>query len=98
VSINLYKHLRRKKQLAAVDHLMSVAAVLHPLSALPQIIKIYSSQDVIGISLWTWLGFMLLGLIFLTYGIAHKIKPFILTQLLWFIVDFLVVIGVLIYS
>lgn len=77
---------------------MSVAAVIHPLTALPQIYKIYSTQNASGVSLWTWVGFMLLGLIFLAYGIVHKIKPFIVTQVLWFIVDFAVVIGVLLYS
>ncbi len=77
---------------------MSVAAVLHPLSGTPQVYQIYATQDVSGISLLTWFGFMALGLIFLAYGIVHKIKPFIVTQLLWFIVDFLVVIGVMIYQ
>lgn len=76
---------------------MSIAAVIHPLSAVPQVYSIYSTQDVSGISLLTWLGFMLLGLIFLSYGILHKIRPLIVTQVLWFIVDFLVVIGVIIY-
>lgn len=77
---------------------MIVAAVLHPLTAIPQVYSIYSTHDVSGISLLTWLGFMLLGLVFLAYGILHKIKPFIVTQVLWFIVDFLIVIGVLLYS
>ena len=77
---------------------MSAAAVIHPLSAVPQVYKIYSTHNVSGVSLWTWLGFMVLGLVFLTYGVAHKIKPFIVTQVLWFIVDLLVVIGVFIYQ
>ncbi len=76
---------------------MSVAAVIHPLTAVPQVYKIYSTHDVAGVSLWTWFGFMTLGLIFLAYGLAHKIRPFIVTQILWFIVDFLVVAGVLMY-
>lgn len=77
---------------------MSGAAVVHPLTALPQVYMIYTTHDVGGISLWTWFGFMVLGLIFLAYGILHKIKPFIITQLLWFIIDFMVVIGTLLYG
>ena len=76
---------------------MGVAAIIHPLTATPQVYKIYSTNDVAGVSLLTWLGFMILGLIFLAYGIVHRIKPFIVTQVLWFIVDALVVVGVIIY-
>lgn len=76
---------------------MAAAAIIHPLTALPQVFVIYSTQNVAGVSLWTWFGFMVLGLIFLLYGIVHRIKPFIMTQVLWFIIDFAIVIGVLIY-
>lgn len=97
MSLLLFKHVSRKQEITIIDKLMSVAAVVHPLTALPQVYAIYSTRNVSGISLWTWTGFMTLGLIFLAYGVAHKIKPFIITQVLWFIVDFLVVIGVLTY-
>ena len=76
---------------------MTGAAVIHPLTATPQVYAIYATQDVSGVSLWTWLGFMLLGLVFLAYGIAHRLAPFILTQILWFIIDFLIVAGILLY-
>lgn len=81
-----------------IDLLMTLASVIHPLTAIPQVYSIYATHDVSGVSLWTWLGFMVLGLVFLTYSIVHKIKPLILNQILWFIVDFLVVAGVIIYS
>lgn len=76
---------------------MDVAAIIHPLTAAPQVYKIYTSHNVQGVSIWTWLGFMLLGIIFLAYGLLHRIRPLIITQILWFIMDFLIVIGVLIY-
>ncbi len=98
MSFHLQKYLRKKRQITAVDRMMAVAAIIHPLTALPQVYKIYSTHNVTGISLWTWLGFMVLGTIFLLYGIVHKIKPFIMTQLLWFVIDFMIVIGVIIYN
>ena len=94
----LQKYLSKKKQTALTDRLMSVAAVIHPLTATPQVYAIYTTHDVSGVSLWTWFGFMVIGLIFLLYGILHKIKPFIVTQILWFVVDFLIVLGVILYS
>lgn len=93
----LHKHISKKRQVTYVDRLMNAAAIIHPLTAIPQVYSIYSSHNVSGVSLWSWLGFMTLGLIFLAYGIVHRIRPFIVTQLLWFIVDFLVVIGIIIY-
>jgi len=75
-----------------------VAAILHPLSALPQVYIIYSTRDATGVSLLTWLFFMTIGLVFLVYGIAHRLKPFIFNQVLWFIVDFMVVAGVVMYG
>jgi uncharacterized protein with PQ loop repeat len=94
---HLYKHLNKKQQISIVDHLMSGAAVVHPLTALPQVYTIYATQNVEGVSLLTWFGFMTLGLVFLAYGIVHKMKPFIVTQILWFAIDLLIVVGVLLY-
>lgn len=88
----------QKKRMALVDKLMMVAATAHPLTALPQVVQIYSTQDVAGVALWTWLGFMMIGSLYLYYGILHKLKPIILNQILWFIVDILVVAGVLIFG
>jgi len=97
MSLDLHKHLSGKQKTTVIDNLMTVAAVVHPLTAVPQVVKIYTSHDVSGVSIWTWLGFMALGLVFLAYGLAHQLKPFILTQILWFIVDTLVVVGILLY-
>lgn len=77
---------------------MNIAAVIHPLSALPQVYTIYVSQNVAGVSLWTWIGFMFIGFIFLAYGLVHRLKPIIVTQIIWFIVDAMVIIGVLLYQ
>lgn len=91
------KNKYSKKTIALIDSLMGVVAVIHPLTATPQVYEIYSTQNVTGVSLLTWFGFMLLGFVFLAYGIVHNLKPIILTQTLWFAVDFAIVIGVLLY-
>lgn len=95
---NNLKTLRTKKTVKVVDSLMSVAAVIHPLTATPQVYAIYTSHNASGVSLWTWLGFMLLGLVFLAYGVVHNLKPILVTQTLWFIVDILIVVGILLYG
>lgn len=94
----LFKHLTRKQEIAALDRIMMVAAFVHPLTASPQVYQIYATQDAEGVSLMTWLGFMVLGMVFLTYALVHKIKPMIVTQILWYVVDTLIVVGVVLYG
>ncbi len=94
-----HQHLRfSKRSRAIIDKLMVVAAVLHPLMTLPQVIKIYSTQSAKDLSLLTWVMYFMLGLIFLLYALAHKIKPLIVTQVLWGLMDGAIFIGILLYG
>ena len=95
---HLFKYLRQKKNRTNVDHLMLVASILSPLSAVPQIIQMYSTKDVEGLSLLSWLGWGLIGLVFLAYGIGHRLKSYILMQVLWTAVTVLMIVGIIIYS
>jgi uncharacterized protein with PQ loop repeat len=90
-------HKTLAKEAAVIDRLVNIAAVVHPLMAMPQVYDIYTSHDVEGVSLATWTGFMVVGFVFLAYGIAHRLRPIILTQILWFVVDLLVISGILYY-
>lgn len=81
-----------------IDRAMMAASIIHPLTTIPQVYEIYHSQSAIGVSLFTWLGFMAIGCIFLAYGIAHRLTPFIINQIIWFALDLLIVVGILLYS
>lgn len=98
MSFHFFKHRFTKSEVSTVDKAMTVVAVIHPLSALPQVIEIFATRNAIGVSLTTWLLFMLIGIVFMLYAIVHSIKPMILNQIIWFVMDFLVVIGVLMYG
>lgn len=64
MSIHLQSHLTRKREITVIDKLMQLAAIVHPVMATPQVYKIYDSRNVSGISLSTWVSFMVLGSIF----------------------------------
>ncbi|HET7673439.1 MAG TPA: PQ-loop domain-containing transporter [Candidatus Saccharimonadales bacterium] len=98
MSFHLFKHAFSKSEKTTIDRAMTMVAVIHPLSALPQVIEIFASKNATGVSLATWLLFMLIGIIFMLYAIAHRIKPMIINQFIWFVMDFLIVTGVLIYG
>lgn len=85
-------HLSKKKQRTGFDKVVAVAAFAYPLSGLPQAILVFQgSTD--GVSLTSWVSFSLFSLLFLIWGIMHKIKPIIVTNLLWLLVDIFIVVG-----
>lgn len=90
----LYFHISKKRQITLFDKIVLIAAFLYPLSGLPQVFLVFHGNSE-GVSLTSWLGFMAFSLLFLIYGTVHKIKPMAITNILWLIVEGLVVIGVL---
>lgn len=80
-----------------IDDVMVLGGVVGPLSALPQIINIYSNQDAGQVSLLSWAFFTILSFVGIIYSIIHKEKIILLGYSLYFIVDFFIVLGILIY-
>ncbi len=91
-------HLSKKEERTSIDRVMLAVSVINPLTALPQIIQIYTTKDVSGISVASWVLFAITSAIFLIYGILHKIKPIIITNLLWLVMDVAIIVGVMMYS
>ena len=75
-----------------------VAAILYPLSAVPQAIQIFVRQEARDLSLITWIGFASIELIFLLYGFANNLRPIILSGVLWMAVYAIIITGIVEYS
>lgn len=93
----LHFHISKKRQISWLDKTAIVAAFAYPLSGLPQVVEVFKG-NIDGVSVLSWLGFMVFGLFFLVYGMVHKIKPMIITNASWLVVDGLVVSGVVIHG
>lgn len=91
----VHAHLAQKKHLTMFDKIIIVASFLYPLCSLPQVIEVFNGNTE-GVSLLSWMGFMIFSVLFLVYGLIHKITPMIITNVLWLLVDGLVIIGLLI--
>jgi uncharacterized protein with PQ loop repeat len=91
-----YPHSIKWKRL--IDKSIYFIAVASPLMTLPQLIKIWTEQTAAGVSIITWFAYLISAMFWLTYGIAHKEKPIIITNTLWIILDIAVIIGTLIYG
>ena len=90
----LHFHISKKRQLNWFDKAAVIAAFLYPLSGLPQVIEVFQGNTE-GVSITSWLGFVAFSVFFMIYAVIHKIKPMIITNALWLVIDGLVLFGVL---
>lgn len=81
-----------------VENFALVAGLLQPLITLPQIIQVYSNQSAVDVSLITWVGYLIFGIIFLIYGAIFNLKPIFYGQIVWVSMQLLMVFGVIYYG
>jgi uncharacterized protein with PQ loop repeat len=75
-----------------------IAGIIQPLITLPQIVTIYGNQSAADVSLLTWLGYLFFGVTFLIYGLAFNLKPLWIGQIIWVVMQLIVVVGILLYQ
>lgn len=80
-----------------IDKLIYWAAIVYPLTTIPQIMDIFSKKSSGDVSLATWLMYDLFTFVFLWYAIDKKLKPLIIEYCLWIIAQSIVVVGILLY-
>ena len=87
-----------KAEQGLIDKFMVVTGIVGPLSVLPQAISIYSARDAGSVSFLSWLSFSLLSFIGILYALVHGDKVILIGYSLYFVVDVLVLIGVVVYG
>lgn len=90
--------IRKKINPKIVDRLTYAAAIIEPIITLPQAIQIFRTGNAEGVSIFSWLGYELLQIIWLWYGITHKDRVIILYSLLYAIVQAAVIVGAVLYG
>ena len=81
-----------------MDRLVYMAGIIGPVMTMPQVIKVWSEKNASGIAVETWGAYLFLSLIWLSYGILHKEKPLIIMYSAYFLINVMIVSGVLMYS
>ncbi|MNQ84970.1 hypothetical protein D3C85_1001160 [compost metagenome] len=66
-----------------IEKLMYIVSLAYPLTAVPQIIKVYSTQNVESLALLSWILYVIFGTIFVIYAISERLKPLIIEGALW---------------
>jgi uncharacterized protein with PQ loop repeat len=81
-----------------LDNVCLGAGIIAPLTAVPQVLKIFMLKNAAGVSLLFWALVSVLAVPFIIYGIVHKAKPIIVMHSLWLMMDIIVVIGTMMYG
>ena len=81
-----------------MDSLVYISALFGAFMNIPQLTTIWIDKHVSGVSVITWIGFLLGSSFWLCYGIIHKEKPIILTNGLYVIIQFFIVFGLFLYG
>lgn len=86
----------KDKQL--IGKVCGVFAILMPLTVVPQIELLYSTKDAGSLSLAMWVLYTIGCIPFLLFGIANRHWPLIILNILWIIMQSIMIVGILMYS
>lgn len=81
-----------------VDQVMYVGAFVGPVFTMPQLLTVWVDRQAAGVNIITWSAYAVAAAGWLYYGVLHKERPIIISNLLWMIMDLLIVIGALLYG
>lgn len=90
--------MNKKLNKKHIERFALIAGIIQPAITLPQIITIYANESAKDVSLLTWLGYLFFGVTFLIYGLAFKLKPIWIGQIIWVIMQLIIVVGIIIYK
>ena len=92
-----YKKIHEKKWIIFIDKYIYLVALVGILMTLPQIYDIWFLNKVDGVSVISWSSYGLMAVFWTIYGLGHKEKVIIYSNICWVILDFLIVLGVFIF-
>lgn len=78
-----------------MDWFIYAVALLSPIMTLPQVTQIWIEKNVAGVSLLTWSSYTVFAVFWLTYGLIHREKPIILSNILGGSLNLIIVAGIL---
>lgn len=78
-----------------IGYAMYVVAFAMPLSHVPQIINLYQTKVTTGLSIDTWVIYFIGGLVPFAYAISNRMKPLIISNLLWITIDLSMLFGII---
>lgn len=81
-----------------VDHIIYIAGIFGVSVYIPQLVKLYSEKNAEGLSILSWIGFIVGSLFWMVYGIVHKQKPIIFINASLATVQAIILVGIFIFG
>ena len=81
-----------------LEFMIYFVGFLGTILTIPQAYRIWTTQDAAGDAIISWLALTLFTPFWIFYGILHKKRSLIMTYLVWFVINALVVIGIWIFG
>lgn len=91
------KNKKKNNEILLIDSLAYISAVVSPFMTIPQLYGVWILKNVQGVSAVSWASFAFFNLIFIVYGITKKESLIVVNNSIWFVMQSLVAIGVLLY-
>lgn len=91
------QHRLKKVKPDYIDIAMSVIAIVSPLTIIPQIVQVFQTHDVEGVSFSTWIFSAITSFTWVIYGLHHKDKPIIFNSVMGTVFCSAIALGVIIY-
>lgn len=93
-----HKHIHHKKKRDTLDYFVYFFMIATPLFELPQAIAIYTAKSAENVSFITWLFFFMASIVWVAYGWRHKLMPVLVTYSLYFVMEAIIIAGILMYT
>ncbi|HEX3081886.1 MAG TPA: PQ-loop domain-containing transporter [Candidatus Saccharimonadia bacterium] len=81
-----------------VGYGMYAMSLVFPLSNYPQIYQLYHTHVTSGLSLATWIMYFVFNLVPLAYAMVNRLKPLIVSNILWMIIYLIMIFGIIKYG
>jgi hypothetical protein len=81
----------------AINKMIYFVSLAYPATAIPQLVKVYTTHNVESLALVSWLLYVAFGLIYLIYAISQRIKPLVIEGALWVGIYVLMVVAIIIF-
>jgi uncharacterized protein with PQ loop repeat len=83
---------------AFIDRIIYVVGIFSVCVLIPQLSTILTTKSAEGVSILTWIGFFTSSSFWLAYGLLHKEKPIIITNIGAMILDATIIVAILLYK
>jgi uncharacterized protein with PQ loop repeat len=98
MSFNKFEKKLEKKVLPYFDVIFYLGGIASPIVGLPQAFTIFHYHTAAGVSLFSWVMYLLGAIGMLIYGILHKQNPIIFMHVMVIPVYSAIIVGVLLYN